>query len=151
MATNAFQSESQPAAGRIWTFANCEFDDTRLELRVRGVPVELELKPLEVLLQLLLHSGEVVTKEKLLDAVWPGLVVVDGSLATAVSKLRKALGDGEPEIVMTVPRVGYRLGMPVRIRAVAPTMLEFELCSEPGEPVPGRQNWLFARPLGAPE
>jgi eukaryotic-like serine/threonine-protein kinase len=74
----------------------------------KGRPIELELKPLEVLQQLLLRAGEVVTKESLLDSVWPGLNVVDGSLATAVSKLRKALGEG---IILTVPRVGYRLAV----------------------------------------
>src|SRR5215831_4043734 len=104
--------------GRIWTFADCVFDDTRLELRVSGRLVDLELKPLEVLLQLLVNAGKVVSKEALLDAVWPGLMVVDGSLATAVSKLRKALGDSESKIVLTVPRVGYRLGVPVRSRPV---------------------------------
>src|SRR5215510_3876648 len=103
-------------SGRIWTFADCAFDDTRLELRVGGKLVGLELKPLEVLLQLLVNAGKVVTKEALLDAVWPGLMVVDGSLATAVSKLRKALGDADSSIVLTIPRVGYRLGVPVRTR-----------------------------------
>src|SRR5215469_8742047 len=105
-------------SGRIWTFANCAFDDTRLELRVAGNLVELELKPMEVLLQLLLNAGRVVTKEALLDAVWPGLMVVDGSLATAVSKLRKGLGDANSTIVLTVPRVGYRIGIPVTSRSV---------------------------------
>ena len=41
---------------------------------------------------LLSRSGEVVRKEELLEAVWPGVLVVDASLATAVSKLRKVLG-----------------------------------------------------------
>jgi len=75
-----------------------EFDESRLELRVKEKPVELELKPLEVLIQLLVHAGEAVTKDQLLDAVWPGLSVVDGSLATAVSKLRKALGDDDASV-----------------------------------------------------
>src|SRR4029434_9099284 len=97
------------ASGRIWTFAGREFDESRLELRVNGIPVELELKPLEGLVQLLLHSGEVVTKDQLLEAAWPGLNVVEGSLTTAVHKLRKALGDDDSSVIVTVPRVGYRL------------------------------------------
>ena len=42
---------------RLWLFAECEFDETRLELRVHGASVELELKPLEVL-RILLHREE---------------------------------------------------------------------------------------------
>src|SRR6516165_9383109 len=114
MLSNMSQGNPPAVFGRVWSFANCEFDDSCLELRVGGAPVDLELKPLEVLLQLLIHAGEVLSKERLLDSVWPGLMVVDGSLATAVSKLRKALEDADASIVLTVPRVGYRLSVPVR-------------------------------------
>lgn len=115
MVHNSLRGEGSEFSDRLWHFAGCEFDELRLELRVNGTPVELELKPLEVLHQLLRRGNEVVTKEELLQTVWPGLMVVDGSLATAMSKLRKALGDGDSSIVLTVPRVGYRLGVPVRI------------------------------------
>lgn len=95
----------------VWLFENCEFDELRYELRVGGHPVEMERKPLDLLRYLLSKQGEVVKKEELLEAVWPGVLVVDASLATAVSKLRKALG--EQEIIQTVPRVGYRIAVPV--------------------------------------
>ena len=108
----------EPGSGRIWTFAGRQYDDSRLELRVEGRAIDLELKPLEVLQQLLLHAGQVVTKESLLEAVWPGLTVVDSSLATAISKLRKALGDRDAAIVVNVPRVGYRLAADVQSRSV---------------------------------
>jgi eukaryotic-like serine/threonine-protein kinase len=85
-------SRERRSATHVWRFASFEFDELRLELRVRGVAVEIETKLLDVVYQLLLHAGEVVTKDELLEAVWPGTAVVDGSLATAVSKLRKALG-----------------------------------------------------------
>lgn len=95
--------------GHLWRFAGCEFDDQRRTLRVDGVLVDMESKPLDVLQQLLLRAGQVVTKVELLDTVWPGLVVVDGSLATAISKLRRALG-AHAGLIVTLPRVGYRLG-----------------------------------------
>jgi serine/threonine protein kinase/tetratricopeptide (TPR) repeat protein len=99
-----------------------------------------------VLHQLLLHAGEVVTKEELLDSVWPGLMVVDSSLATAVSKLRKALGDDT--IVVTLPRVGYRLAAAVTVQARAASPPAWhELPLRPGEPVPGRDQWRLARRL----
>ncbi len=104
--------------------------------------MDIEAKPLDVLHQLLLHAGEVVTKEELLDAVWPGLVVVDGSLATAVSKLRKALGD--EGIVLTLSRVGYRLAVPAHTSgASAPPLRELRL--EPGARVPARDQWRLVR------
>src|SRR5712672_2235628 len=93
--------------GRVWQFGECEFDELRYELRVRNTVVDLEGKPLEVLHQLLLNAGDTVRKDDLLESVWPGVLVVDASLATAVSKLRKVLGD--EEIIKTVPKVGYRL------------------------------------------
>jgi DNA-binding winged helix-turn-helix (wHTH) protein/TolB-like protein len=98
--------------GRIWQFGECEFDELRYELRVRSRVVDLEGKPLEVLHQLLLRAGDTVRKEDLLETVWPGVLVVDASLATAVSKLRKVLG--EEEIIKTVSRIGYRISVPVR-------------------------------------
>src|SRR3954468_17089054 len=111
MASDTLHTRTDRVARLVWRFGPCEFDELRYELRVKGVAVELESKPREVLHQLLLAPGEVLTKEQLLEAVWPGLTVVEGSLTTAVSKLRKALG--EDQIVLTVPRVGYRLGVPV--------------------------------------
>lgn len=143
---NAASGTMQESTGRIWRFSDYEFDELRRELRVKGKPAELESKPLEILLQLLLHAGEVVTKEELLDAVWPDVMVVDGSLATAVSKLRKAMGDEEHPAVVTVPRVGYRLGVPVHCKSVAAPAGP-ELGFKAGDPVPGREQWQLARPL----
>src|SRR6266851_2363591 len=90
---NESTREVAHSSGRVWRFADYEFDELGRELRVKGRALDLEAKPLEILLQLLLHAGEVVTKEELLESVWPDVMVVDGSLATAVSKLRKAMGD----------------------------------------------------------
>ncbi len=105
---------------RVWTFGHCTFDEARWTLVANGAEVEIEGKPLELLIELLHHSGDVVTKEELLDAVWPGVIVVEGSLTTAISKLRKAIGDQRGAIVATVPRVGYRIDVPVQVRAAQP-------------------------------
>jgi eukaryotic-like serine/threonine-protein kinase len=134
----------QRASGHVWRFADCELDALRHELRVRGRTVDIEAKPWEVLHQLLLHAGEVVTKDELLEAVWPGVMVVDGSLATAVSKLRKALGD--ESLVVTLPRVGYRLAVPVHSKPASPPAWS-DLHLDPGGRVPGREQWLLARRL----
>jgi serine/threonine protein kinase/DNA-binding winged helix-turn-helix (wHTH) protein len=135
------------SAGNVWRFAECEFDERRHELRVRGSAVELETKPLEVLHQLLINAGEVVTKQELIEAVWPAVMVVDGSLATAVSKLRKALGQDQ-QLIVTVPRVGYRLDCTVEAKLdPAPALNGFVL--RPGDPVPGREQWRLVRRLDA--
>ena len=146
MASNADRRHEWEVTGRVWRFAHFEFDESSRELRSEGTLVELESKPLEVLCQLLLHAGEVVTKEELLESAWPGVTVVEGSLATAVSKLRKALGDDDPPIVLTVPRIGYRLAVPVQCKVVSAPPAR-ELGFQPGEAVPGRDQWRFVRKL----
>src|ERR1700691_941762 len=139
--------EVAESSGRLWRFADYEFDELGWELRVKGKAVELESKPLDILLQLLLHAGEVVTKEELLESVWPDVMVVDGSLATAVSKLRKAMGDEDHPAILTVPRVGYRLGVPVYCKRVAAAAGP-ELAFKAGDTVPGREQWRLTRPMG---
>src|SRR3546814_14902803 len=84
--------------------------------------------------ELLLRAGEVVTKDEILDAVWPGLTVVEGSLATAISKLRKALGGDADAIIATVPRVGYRLVAPVAVNSID-TPLAPRFAFAPGDSV----------------
>ena len=73
-------------------------------------PLDLTPKLIDLLLHLLDHAGELVTKEQLLDAIWPGANVTDNALAQAVSELRDALGDepAAPRYIKTVARRGYR-------------------------------------------
>ena len=137
---------SQPVGARRWRFSGREFDETRHELRVSGAPVEIEAKPLEILIELLGRAGEVVTKDELLEAVWPGLTVVESSLPTAVSKLRKALGDEAQAIVSTVARMGYRLDGPVQLLPGRPAA-SAELGFRPGDAAPGREQWILTRRL----
>ena len=53
------------------------------------------------------QPNTVVTKAQLMDAVWPGLAVVENNLNAQVKALRQALGD---KTILTVPGRGYRLG-----------------------------------------
>jgi tetratricopeptide (TPR) repeat protein len=69
---------------------------------------------LEVLLQLVMQAGSIVTKDALIDAAWGDVAVTDNSLEQAVSLLRRTLGDAEPHpFIETVPRRGYRFVQPV--------------------------------------
>lgn len=118
---------------RVWQCGPASFDERSWTLSVDGRPVRLEAKPLEVLHELLLARGDVVRKDDLLDRIWPGVTVVEASLATAVHKLRVALGDDarDAPLLVTVPRVGYRLGLPVAV----------------AEPVPAAPNGAVSRTL----
>lgn len=131
-------TSSQSTHQSVARFGDCEFDELGYQLRVRGQVVELERKPLEVLRYLLSKPGEVVGKEELLEAVWPGVLVVDASVATAVSKLRKVLG--EREVIQTVPRVGYRLAVPVDRVSVIAAASEFA-DEKPGATKPQIHPW----------
>src|SRR5215468_8765193 len=73
-------------------------------------PVGLTPKLLDLLIHLLDHAGALVSKEELLDALWPGANVTENALTQAVSELRQALGDdaGDPQYIKTVARRGYR-------------------------------------------
>jgi eukaryotic-like serine/threonine-protein kinase len=138
--------EVAETSGRLWRFADYELDELGRELKVRGRVVELESKPFDVLLQLLIHAGEVVTKEELLESVWPNVMVVDGSLATAVSKLRKAMGDEDHPAIVTIARVGYRLAVPVYCKTVAAAAGP-DLGFKAGDAVQGREQWRLSRPM----
>jgi DNA-binding winged helix-turn-helix (wHTH) protein/serine/threonine protein kinase len=134
---------------RIWQFAGCEFDESTRQLHVNGELVDLETKPLEILRQLLLRPREVVSQEELFGTVWTGFSRSESlqkSLFTAVSKLRKALPELDPPVIATVPKYGYRLGVPVVVR-LADTGSENTLNLQPGDSVPGRENWRVAEQL----
>jgi DNA-binding winged helix-turn-helix (wHTH) protein len=106
---------------RRWSFAACAFDEANWSLTVDGSRVPIETKPLELLRELLLHAGNVVTKDELLDRIWPDVTVVEASLPTAVHKLRLALRDDRRDqaIIETVQGIGYRLAVPVKVEAVS--------------------------------
>lgn len=100
-----------------WRFEECVFDEASWSLIVNGNRVTVETKPLELLRALLQDAGNLVSKDELLDRIWPNVTVVEGSLPTAVHKLRLALGDEKrtAQIIETVPRIGYRLAVPVHV------------------------------------
>ncbi|HEY1575495.1 MAG TPA: winged helix-turn-helix domain-containing protein [Terracidiphilus sp.] len=99
-----------------WRFGVYEVDTRSLQLRRSGVTVKLREQPFRILVHLLEHAGEVVTREDLRSLLWPADTYVDfdHSLNTAVMKLRGALGDpaNAPMYVETIPRRGYRFIAP---------------------------------------
>lgn len=130
-----------------WRFGSAEFDEARFELRVGGVLVELQQKPLQVLALLLAHAGEVVAKDRILNSVWKH-PTGDAPLANAVSKLRAALGDANAAAIATVARQGYKFDGPVE-RVAAGRRLASRMDLAAGSPVPGREHFLLAQLLGS--
>src|SRR5467141_825238 len=97
-------------SGASYRFGPFLLDRARYRV-VRGTePVDLTPKLLDLLLYLVDHAGTLVTKEQLLDALWPGANVTDNALAQAMSELRGALEDdpASPQFIKTIARRGYR-------------------------------------------
>jgi DNA-binding winged helix-turn-helix (wHTH) protein/TolB-like protein/Flp pilus assembly protein TadD len=111
--------------------------------RDNGEAVALNAKAFDTLLVLAQHPGEVLEKDTLLAAVWPGVVVEENSLAQNISALRQALGEshGENRYIATVPRRGYRFVAEVRARSELPAVAaETPVAAPPAvaEPAPPR-------------
>jgi DNA-binding winged helix-turn-helix (wHTH) protein/Tfp pilus assembly protein PilF len=98
-----------------YQFGGFRFDLVAYQV-ARG-PDLLNLTPklLDLLLYFLERPATLVTKEELLDALWPGANVTENALAQAVSELRQGLGDdaAAPQFIRTVTRRGYRFIAPV--------------------------------------
>ena len=130
-----------------WRFAECVVDERSLELTVRGQRVAIENKPLEVLLALLRHAGEVVTKDELLEQVWPGRIPSESVLTKAMAKLRQALGDEDQTVIKTVYGYGYKLVAALEAASTADPAATPTRFRE-GDRHPLRPNWRLTRQLG---
>ena len=84
--------------------------------------IPLRLKVFDTLLVLVENAGRLVTKQELLDTVWPETTVEENNLNHNVSVLRKALGEKATgqQYIETVPRVGYRFAAPVDVDVSQP-------------------------------
>jgi DNA-binding winged helix-turn-helix (wHTH) protein/tetratricopeptide (TPR) repeat protein len=101
----------------VYEFGPFSLDAQRLLLLERTQPVPLGPKVVETLLALVEHSGEVLTKNALLDRIWPEGYVDEANLAQNVYVLRKTLrARWNVDAIETLPRRGYRFTMPVALR-----------------------------------
>lgn len=93
-----------------WVFGDCELDEALFQLRRAGRPVKVEPKVFDVLLYLLRHCDRVVSKDELLDALWPGETVTESVLPRCVAAARRATGDdrASQRVIQTVHGRGYR-------------------------------------------
>jgi DNA-binding winged helix-turn-helix (wHTH) protein/Tol biopolymer transport system component len=112
---------------RLYRFGLFEADLEQGTLNRQGTPVKLQEQPFRILALLLEAPGEVLSRDDLRKSIWPEgtFVEFDGSLNTALMKLRAALNDNaeNPVFIETVPRRGYRFIAPVEIIELEPSPL----------------------------
>src|SRR5262245_30627538 len=89
------EAAAQRAPGRLLEIVSTPFEiDLGAGcLRKHGEPVPLRPKTWELLLYLVKHAGELVTKDDILNRVWAGAAVVEEIISTSVSELRRAFDD----------------------------------------------------------
>ncbi|HEY0502187.1 MAG TPA: winged helix-turn-helix domain-containing protein [Lysobacter sp.] len=134
-----------------WRFADAQFHEADSRLVAGGQSQVLDRSVHEVLRALLEHAGEVVTKEELLEAGWPGRVVSENSLAKAISRLRAALGGDAAGVIRAVHGYGYRLTAPVRFLPpsdAAGTQPHAADGPQEGDELPLRPGWRLLQRLG---
>lgn len=93
-----------------YRFGAFELQSEQRRLLVDGRPASLGPRAFDVLLALVEHAGQLVSKNQLLDRVWAGLVVEENNLQVQISTLRKLLG---PQAIATIPGRGYRFERPI--------------------------------------
>jgi DNA-binding winged helix-turn-helix (wHTH) protein/tetratricopeptide (TPR) repeat protein len=86
------------------------------QLFLDGQPVSLGAKPLNILTALVTADGNLVTKNELIERVWPGMVVEENAIQAHISAIRKVLGEDARRIA-TVPGLGYRFCGPIECRS----------------------------------
>lgn len=102
-------------------FSGFELDRQRAELRgADGVAIKLRPKTITMLILFATRSGRVLSKQELMDAVWPNVHVGDDSLFQCIRELRTALGDDRRQIIKLVQGRGYLFDAEVTQMPVAP-------------------------------
>lgn len=96
--------------GQTLLLGTCTFDPSTLTLRnAAGAAIGLRKQSMHVLAELSRARGRVVSRDRLIEAVWPGLAVTDDSLVQCIKDIRSALADADRQIVRTVVGQGYAL------------------------------------------
>jgi non-specific serine/threonine protein kinase len=92
----------------VYASGECEIDLARRELRILGSPVPVGGRAFEIIEVLAQSAGELVTKDELMDRIWPGAVVMENTLHVHTAAVRKALGPHRG-LLKTESGRGYRL------------------------------------------
>src|ERR1700719_4579366 len=99
---------SEASANLVYACEQWEIDLGRRELRSRGIPVPLGGRAFEIVTVLVQSATQLVTRDHMMERVWPGATVGEGTLHVHISAVRKALGPDRGLLKTTSGR-GYRL------------------------------------------
>ena len=127
----------------VYRFGRFRVDTREQRLTTRdGVLIPITPKVFDTLLVLLRHAGQLLTKEELLQAVWPETAVEEANLTVNVSTLRRLLAEGDATpCIETVPRRGYRFVGKVKVERET----EAPLDARPERLPTARAQELYAR------
>src|SRR6516225_5596671 len=102
----------------LYEFGPFVLDTAQHALLRNGEPVPLTPKTYDTLLVLVQNSGRMLSKEELMNTLWPDRFVEESNLTQQISVIRKALAEspGEHRYIVTVPGRGYRFAAAVRGR-----------------------------------
>src|ERR1044072_776250 len=92
----------------VYASGDCEIDLARRELLIAGSPVPVGGRAFEMVEVLVRSAGELVTKDELMNRIWPGAIVMENTLQVHAAAVRKALGPHR-SLLKTEARRGYRL------------------------------------------
>ncbi len=106
------------AGDEEWIFGRCVLRLQQRTLLTDGVPQEIGSRAFDVLLALAQSGGDLVSKEALFEAAWPGVVVGEDNLYAQIAALRRVLGP-DRESIVTAPGRGHRFTAPVLRRSAA--------------------------------
>ncbi|UWU73757.1 winged helix-turn-helix domain-containing protein [Bradyrhizobium huanghuaihaiense] len=131
-------------------FAGFELDQQRAEVRgADGVAIKLRPKTFEMLRLFATSGGRVLTKQELMEAVWPNVHVGEDSLFQCIRELRTALGDERRQLIKLASGGGYLLA--AEVAAEQGAALELPLAepvkAEPAPPTEAVAAPLSPRPL----
>jgi DNA-binding winged helix-turn-helix (wHTH) protein/tetratricopeptide (TPR) repeat protein len=100
--------------GRVLRFADYELDPKRAELRgADGEAIRLRPKSFDMLWLFAIHAGRVLSKQELIDAIWPNVHVSEDGLFQCIREIRGALGDDRRELIRRVSGRGYMFDIEV--------------------------------------
>ncbi len=111
---------------QLYEFGPFRLDvDERLLMR-EGRVAPLPPKVFDTLLVLVENSGRVISKDELMQSLWPDTFVEESNLTQNISQLRRALGDGaaEAQYIETIPKRGYRFVASVQPSAINGVSME---------------------------
>ena len=142
---------------QIYEFGEFRLDVMRRQLTRAGEVVPLYSKAFDLLLVLVQNRGRDLTKDELLETVWPGQLLEEANLTVNMSAVRKALGEKatQPRFIVTIPGRGYRfvgnvgeageseVGLVIESQAVAQITVEQESETDEDDAIPVPRHSTF--------